>query len=167
MTVIETKERIERELNAMLESFGDARYLARIEIEVAENEIADAPVDTTAIFGTISLGTEDMSDEERLYLPLDAELDDNDIVDDAKFEENLSIFKGRIEMIRNRILSADDYNTELKALIADFDREIEEAYKKELEKLNKESQRRLMYAAIATAAVALIAVIMLVVKQLA
>ncbi len=167
MTVLETKERIERELNAILESFGDAKHLARIEIEVAENEIADAPVDTTAIFGAISLGTEYMSDEERLYLPLDAELDDNDIVDDAKFEENLNIFKGRIEAIRTRILSADDYDAELKALIADFDREIEEAYKRELEKLNKDSQRRLIYAAIATAAVALIAVVILVVKQIA
>ena len=100
MTVNEAKIRIENALAEMAEGFGKAQYLVKCDVQISENEIDGAPVDVTYIFGSLSLGKEDAPEDDRLYLPLDAELDDNDIVDEARFEENLAAFKSRVSPIR-------------------------------------------------------------------
>ena len=95
MTVLETKQRIENELKEIAESFGAASSLVKYSVEVDVNHIEGAPEDITAIFGSLSIGPEGAEGNDRLYLPLDAELDDDDIIDEGKFEESLSKFKAR------------------------------------------------------------------------
>ena len=166
MTVNETKQRIESELKAVAESFGAASSLVKYSVEVEENHIEGAPVDITYIFGSLSIGPEGSSDEDRLYLPLDAELDDNDNVEEAKFEENLASFKEKAEEIRERILAEENYDLAAKALIEEFDREMDEKYRAELERLNKIAKRNLTIAAIAAAGAAVVALIILVASKL-
>lgn len=166
MTVTQTKERIENELKAVKESFGDAASLVKYSVEVEENNIDGAPVDVTFIFGSFSIGTEGASDDDRLYLPLDAELDDDDNVNEESFEENLAIFKERVEEIRTKVLSSDDYNEAVKNIIADFDREIEEKYQAELERANKITKRNLIIASLAAVGAAVIAIVILVIDKL-
>ena len=148
MTVNQTKERIEKELIEVKESFGEAAYLVEYSVEVEENNIEGAPVDVTAVFGSLSIGPEGAVENDRLYLPLDAELDDDDNVDEAAFEKNLEAFKSKVAEIRDRILASDDYNEEAKAVITDFDRDMEEKYQAELEKLNREATRNLAIASV-------------------
>ena len=165
MTVNETKQRIENELKAVADSFGDASALVKYGIEIDINNIEGAPEDVTYIFGSLSIGPEGAEDDDRLYLPLDAELDDDDNVDEEKFNENLEKFKAKVTDIRDRILASNDYNTEVKAIIADFDREMDEKYREEIERLNKVAKKNLIIAAIATVAAAIIATAILVIDK--
>ena len=166
MTVNQTKERIENELIAIKESFGDASSLLKCSVEIEENSIEGAPVDVTYVFGSLSIGPEGSEGDDRLYLPLDAELDDDDNVDEAAFEENLAIFKERVAEIREKVLASDDYNEAVKSIIADFDREMEEKYQAELDKLNKIAKRNLIIAAVATGFAAIVALVILVAQKL-
>lgn len=166
MTVNQTKERIEKELLAVKESFGDASYLVDYSVEVEENNIEGAPVDITCVFGSLSIGPEGSEGNDRLYLPLDAELDDEDNVDEKTFEENLELFKERVDEIREAVLSSDDYNAAVNRIIADFDSEMERKYQAEIERLNRISRRNLIIAAVATAIAGVAAIIILVAQKL-
>lgn len=166
MTVNQTKERIENELSAIKESFGAASPLVNYSVEVEVNDIEGAPVDVTFVFGSLSIGPEGSDENDRLYLPLDAELDDDDNVNEEAFEENLKVFKERIEEIREAVLSSDDYNEAVKKIIADFDTEMERKYQEEIERLNRISRRNLIVAAVATAIAGVAAIIILVAQKL-
>ena len=166
MTVNQTKERIEKELLAIKESFGDAAYLVDYSVEVEENNIDGAPVDITCVFGSLSIGPEGSEANDRLYLPLDAELDDDDNIDEEAFEENLEMFKERVEEIKKVILSSDDYKEAVKSIITNFDAEMEKKYQEEIERLNRISRRNLIVAAIATAIAGVAAIIILVAQKL-
>ena len=167
MTVLETKQRIENELNEVAKSFGPAASLVSCGVEIEVNHIEGAPEDITFVFGSLSIGPEGADENDRLYLPLDAELDDDDIVDEAKFEESLTKFKERAFAIRDRILASEDYTAEVKAIIEDFDREMDEKYRAEIEKLNKAAKKSLIIAAIAAAAASVVAIAVLVIEKLA
>ena len=167
MTVNETKQRIENELKAVAESFGAASTLVNYSVEIDVNPIDGAHDDITYVFGSLSIGPEGADENDKLYLPLDAELDDDDIVDEEKFEKNLAKFNEKVSAIRDRLLAADDYNAEVKAIIEDFDREMDEKYREELEKLNRIAKRNLTIAAAASAAALVIAIIVLVIDKLA
>ena len=167
MTVNETKQRIENELKAIAESFGDAASLVKYEVDVEVNLIEGAPEDVTCVLGSLSIGPDGAGDDDRLYLPLDAELDDNDIIDAEKFEEELAKFKEKVVDIRDRVLASDDYNAAIKLIIEEFDREMDEKYRAEIERLNKVAKRNLTVAAVAAAAAAVIAVAILVIDKLA
>ena len=167
MTVNETKARIEAELAKIKESFGDAADYVSYDVQIGENEIEGATTDITYIFGSLAIGKKDAPEEDKLYLPLDADLDDDDNVDETEFEKNLVAFKERVDTIREKILSSEDYDIAVDAIIADFDREIDEKYRAEIERLNKVAKRNLVLAAAATAAMAIVAVIILVIDKIA
>ena len=167
MTVNETKQRIENELKAMAESFGDASSLVKYEVDVEVNVIEGAPEDVTCVFGSLSIGPEGSEEDDRLYLPLDADLDDDDNVNEELFEKNVLRFRAKAEDIRDRILSSDNYEAEIKAIIEEFDREMDEKYREELNRINKVAKRNLTIAAIAAAAAAVIAIVILVADKLA
>ena len=166
MTVIETKTKIENELKAVVESFGDAKHLVNYSIDIEVNSIEGAHDDITYVFGSLSIGPEGAEDNDRLYLPLDAELDDDDNVDEVAFGKNLEDFKEKANAIKDRILASEDYNAEAKAIIEEFDREMDEMYKKELYRINRIAKRNLTIAAIATAGAALLALVILVINKL-
>lgn len=167
MTVNETRVRIENELKAVAESFGEASSLVKYDVDVEVNVIEGAPEDITSVLGSLSIGPAGSEDEDRLYLPLDAELDDDDIVNEELFLENLKSFKAKAESIRDRILASEDYDAEVKAIIEEFDREMDEKYREELERINRVAKRNLTIAAVAAVAAAVIAIIVLVADKLA
>ena len=167
MTVNETKQRIENELKAVSESFGSASALVKYSVEIGVNHIDGAHDDITYVFGSLAIGPEGANEEDTLYLPLDAELDDDDNVDEERFERNLAKFHEKVAVIRERLLASSDHNNEVKAIIEDFDREMDEKYRAEIEKLNRIARRNLLIAAAATAAAAVIAIAILVIDKLA
>ena len=167
MTVNETRVRIENELKAVAESFGEASSLVKYDVDVEVNVIEGAPEDITSVLGSLSIGPAGSEDEDRLYLPLDAELDDDDIVNEELFLENLKSFKAKAESIRDRILASEDYDAEVKAIIEEFDREMDEKYREELERINRVAKRNLTIAAVAAVVAAVVAIIVLVADRLA
>ena len=166
MNVQETKNVIESELKEIAASFGNASALVQYSVEVSTNKVDDEE-DITYIFGSLSLGRKDASDDERLYLPLDAELDDNGNVDGDKFKESLESFRNKVAPIRDRLATAENPEEELKAIITDFDRQLEDNYKKEIERLNRIAKRNLTLAIIAVSVAAVAALLILVIDKIA
>ncbi len=162
MTVNETKALLEEELKKIYESFGEASHLLKYDVQTEENEIEGAETDYTAVFGTLSIGTDDMTEDERLYLPIDAELDDNDNVDEEKLRSDIEEFKAHVEKIRERILASSDHGNAVHEIIKEYDEEIEAKYKEKLAKMEQDASRRLKIAAIATAIVAAVAAIIVI-----
>lgn len=154
MTVLETRERIEKELSAAKESFGEASSLVSYSID-------------TYIFGSLAFGAPDAEEDDKLYLPLDAELNDDDTVNEESFENSLAIFNERVSEIRERVLASDDYAAEIQAIIADFDRDIEEKYLAEVERLAKLRKRDLLIATGAMLAALVFAMAIFLIKKLA
>lgn len=167
MTVLETKKRIEEELAAVKESFGEASSLVNCSVEVEVNHIEGAEEDITYVFGSLSIGPEGSEENDRLYLPLDAELDDDDIVDEKQFEESLAQFKEKALAIRDRVLASENYNEEVKLIIEEFDREMDEKYRQEMERLNRVAKRNLTIAGVAAAIAVVVAIVVLVAEKLA
>ena len=167
MTVLETKEIIEKELIAAKESFGEASSLVSYSIDIDVNHIEGAPEDITYVFGSLAFGAPDAEENDKLYLPLDAELSDDDTVDAEGFEKTLEIFRERVNEIRERVLASDDYAAEVQSIIADFDRDMEEKYLAEVERLIKARKRDLIIAAGAIAAAAVFALAIFIIGRLA
>ena len=167
MTAYEARTRIENELKAMVESFGEASTLVNYTVDVEVNVIEGAEDDITCVLGSLSIGPEGSSDEDKLYLPLDAELDDDDKINEEHFEKNLEQFKERAVAIRDRVLASSDYESEVKTIIAEFDREMDEKYQAEIERLNKIAKRNLTIAAIAAGIAAVAAIVILVIDKIA
>ena len=166
MNVNETKLIIENELKAAKESFGEASSLVEYSLDVEVNTIEGASDDITCVLGSLSIGPEGSTDDDRLFLPLDAELDDDDNVNSERLYKSIEIFKAKVKEIRDRILASNDYSAEAKAVIEDFDRELDEKYRAEIDKLNKVAKRNLIYAAIAAAAAAVTAILVLVLDKI-
>ena len=154
MTVLETRERIEKELIAAKESFGEASSLVSYSID-------------TYVFGSLAFGAPDAEEDDKLYLPLDAELNDDDTVDEESFESALTVFNERVSEIRERVLASDDYVAEIQAIIADFDRDMEEKYLAEVERLAKIRKKELLLATGAIAAAAVFALAIFIISKLA
>ena len=148
MTVLETKNRIEKELSEIIAGFGKASDYVKFDIQIGENEIENAPTDITYVLGSLIIGKEGASDDEKLYLPLDADLDDDDNVDEEKFNHNLERFKEKVAIIRERLLSCENIDDEVTAIITEIDHAIEESFQAEIERRNQESSRNLIYATI-------------------
>ena len=166
MTANEAKIRIENELKAMAESFGAASPFVKYNVDVEVNVIEGAEDDITSVFGSLSVGAPDSTDDDRLYLPLDTELDDNDNINEESLEEEIAQFKEKAEGIRDRILASDDYAAEVKDIISDFDRKMDEMYQAELEKLNRVARRNLIIASIAAGIASVAAIIILVIGKI-
>ena len=167
MTILETRERIEKELIAAKESFGEASALVSYSIDIDVNLIEGAPEDITYVFGSLAFGAPDADENDKLYLPLDAELSDDDTVDEEAFEKTLEVFHARVDEIRERVLASDDYAAEIQAIIADFDRDIEEKYLAEVERLAKLRKRDLLIASGAMLAALVFAMAIFLIKKLA
>ncbi len=167
MTVLETRERIEKELIAAKESFGEASTLVNYSIDIDVNLIEGAPEDITYVFGSLAFGAPDADENDKLYLPLDAELSDDDTVDEENFEKTLAIFHERVSEIRERVLASDDYAAEVQAIIADFDRDMEEKYLAEVERLRRAAKRDLLIATGAILAAAVFAMAIFIIKKFA
>jgi len=88
-------------------------------------------------------------------------------VNEELFLENLKSFKAKAESIRDRILASEDYDAEVKAIIEEFDREMDEKYREELERINRVAKRNLTIAAVAAVVAAVVAIIVLVADKLA
>ena len=167
MTVLETRERIEKELIAAKESFGEASSLVSYSIDIDVNLIEGAPEDITYVFGSLAFGAPDADENDKLYLPLDAELSDDDTVDAEGFEKTLEVFHERVNEIRERVLASDDYAAEIQAIIADFDHEMEEKYLAEMERLRRAAKRDLLIATGAMLAALVFAAAIFIIKKLA
>lgn len=167
MTVLETKQKIENELKAVVESFGAASSLVSYGIEVDVNHIEGEEQDITCIFGSLSIGPADAEEDDKLYLPLDAELSDDDLVDEELFEKTLTQFKARVANIRERLLASNDYNKEIKKIIEEFDSEMDAKYKAEMDRINSVAKRNLIIAGAATALATVVAIVVLVAEKLA
>ncbi len=111
---------------------------------------------TAYMFGVVMIGTEGMADGDKIYLSLEGEIDINDVVNEEKLAADATAFRERIEGICARLAAAEDKGAEILAIGGEMDRELDERYQAELDRLNATTKSNLRVAL--TAAGVLVAV---------
>lgn len=166
MTINEAKIRLDEEMkyaDSLLSDIDGIKYYARVDETTRDD---DGEVRTVFLFGAIMLATPEMEDEDRVYLSLDAEIDINDNIDTATFEADAAKLRARLEKIRERLLSAEDKAAEIAAIGKDIDREIDEEYRAEIERLNASTKHNLKVAMMGAALLLVVAAVCILVKIL-
>lgn len=114
---------------------------------------------TAYMFGVVMIGTEGMADGDRIYLSLEGEIDINDEVNEEKLNSDAAAFRERLEGICARLAAADDKGAEILAIGGEMDRELDERYQAELDRLNATTKSNLRVALTAAGVLVAVAVI--------
>lgn len=159
MTIAELKNRILEELShadELLSAIEGIEYTAKLE-----------ETDRSAyMFGVVMIGTEGMKDEDRVYLSLEGDIDINDVVDGEKLEADARDFRERLEKIAARLSSAEDKGAEILAIGAEIDKELDEKYQAELDRLNAVTKSNLKVALGAAAVLVIVAAVCIIIGGL-
>ena len=157
MTVNELKIALNGEMEWAKELLSDIdgiEYTA--EVEGAE--------ESSYTFGVVMLGTEEMTEDERIYISLEADINDDDTVDEADFNEQVQAFRTGLCDIAALLRGSDDKRTALLEIGSKIDEELDRAYAAEMEKINRETSERHWIAIGATAVILIVAAVCIAVK---
>ncbi len=157
MTVSELKIALQSEMDFAKELLSDIdgiEYSA--EVEGSE--------DSSYTFGVVMLGTAGMTDEERIYISLEADINADDTVDAEDFGKQVESFRAGLCDIAAALRASDDKTATLLEIGKRIDAELDEAYAKEMERINRETSERLWIAIGATAVILVVAAVCIAVK---
>lgn len=157
MTVNELKIELKKEMEWAKELLSDIEGI-EYTADVEESE------GSSYTFGVVMLGTEGMTEEERIYISLEADINADDTVDEADLKEQVDAFRTGLCDIAAILRGSDDKHATLLEIGSKIDEELDRAYAAELDKINRESSERLWIAIGATAVILVVAAICIAVK---
>ena len=150
MTISELKSRLNEEMEWAKELFSDIDGIEfSAHVEGAE--------DSSYTFGVVMIGAPGMSDEERIYVSLEADIDQDDNVDGEDFVDQAESFRIGLSDIAAALRASEDKAATLSEIGKSIDEKLDEAYAEELAKIDRESSERLKIAVGATIAILLLA----------
>ena len=159
MTVNELKARLESEMawaDSMLTGIDGIIHSA----EVENNE------GTSYVFGVVMIATPEMADEDRIYISLEADISIDDEVDGEGFDRSVSAFRKRIDGISKRLKAVNDPPSLLREIAKEIDSELDEEYKAELARIDRETKDRIKIAVSATVLLLVVAAAAIIVRIL-
>ncbi len=160
MTISELKTRLNEEMEWAKELLSDIDGI-EFSADVEGSE------DSSYTFGVVMIGTAEMSEEEKIYISLEADIDGDDNVDGEDFAKQVESFRIGLSDIAAALRASDDKHKTLSEIGKKIDEELDEAYSKELERINRETSERLKIAIGATAVILIVAAVCIAVKLIA
>ncbi|MBQ2793916.1 MAG: hypothetical protein IJF05_04385 [Clostridia bacterium] len=157
MTVNELKIALEGEMQwarELLSGIEGIEYSA--EVEGSE--------ESSYTFGAVMLGTEGMSDEDRIYISLEVDINDDDTVDKEELDGQIESFRENLSEIAAALKDSEDKTATILEVGKRIDAELDAAYAAELERINRETSDRLWIAIGATAVILVVAAICIAMK---
>lgn len=164
MTVENARLIIMKELEECAALFEGTGVITDYDIEEEKNDTEDG-IETVDLFGAISLSTEGASEDDALFLPLNAELDSSGNVIDGLLEESISLFRARAASCLERIKASDDIKSALSELTHEIDEDIEREYTERLARMDASTKKNLKIAIGATIALLAVAAICILIKR--
>ena len=166
MKYTEAKQKVEALLadaKARLEAYG---VMADSAVEVVENEVEGGEVDILKVFGSIGVGTAELTEDEIFYLSMDLDVYDEEI-DDEDYNAAEKEFGEALGELTARLEGADDKSGAIRELGREIDEALERAHREELERTDRATRRDLTVAVIALVALILVAFGCMLISKLA
>ena len=160
MTVSELKIRLNEEMEWATELFSD---IDGIEFSAT----VEGAEDSTYTFGVVMIGTEGMSEDEKIYISLEADINADDTVDETDFEEQRESFRAGLCDIAAALRNSGDKAATLNEIGRKIDEELDRAYAAELAKIDRETKDRIRIAIGATVVLLAVAAVCIVAKIIA
>ncbi len=157
MTVGELKIALQGEMDWAKELLSDIEGI-EFSAEVEGSE------DSSYTFGVVMLGTAGMTDDERIYISLEADINSDDTVDAEGFASAVESFRSGLCDIAAVLRESDDKAAALSEIGKRIDEELDKAYAAELDRINRETSDRVKIAIGATAVLLLVAAVCIAVK---
>lgn len=160
MTISELKVRLNEEMEWATELFSDIEGIEfSAHVEGAE--------DSSYTFGVVMIGAPGMSDDERIYISLETDINDDDTVNKEDLDEQAESFRIGLSDIAAALRASEDKAATLSEIGTKIDEKLDEAYAEELAKIDRESSERLKIAIGATLTILLLAAGCIIVKIIA
>ena len=160
MTISELKVRLNEEMEWATELFSDIEGIEfSAHVEGAE--------DSSYTFGVVMIGVPGMSDDERIYISLETDINDDDTVNKEDLDEQAESFRIGLSDIAAALRASEDKAATLSEIGTKIDEKLDEAYAEELAKIDRESSERLKIAIGATLTILLLAAGCIIVKIIA
>ena len=160
MTISELKVRLNEEMEWATELFSDIEGIEfSAHVEGAE--------DSSYTFGVVMIGAPGMSDDERIYISLETDINDDDTVNKKDLDEQAESFRIGLSDIAAALRASEDKAATLSEIGTKIDEKLDEAYAEELAKIDRESSERLKIAIGATLTILLLAAGCIIVKIIA
>jgi len=165
MEISLAKEKMNDALERVKASLSSDKIDIVTNVEVATNNVEDGSSQELYIFGSISIACKGISDEDILYLPLDAEIVDGE-VDGEKLEADIAKFEEKIAEIKGRLENTENVAEEIKLIGKEIDDAIDAKFREELAKADELTRKNLKVAVIATVAMLVVAVVCVIIGNL-
>ena len=155
MTISEFEARLNEEMEwagSLLSKIEGIEYSAEVESN------------GSYLFGVVMLANPGMSEEEKIYISLEADMDIDNNVDSEDFERSRAAFRTRIAGICDTLSSVDDPASALVGIAKEIDAELDKQYQAELAKIERETKDRIRIALMATAVLLTVAAIAILIR---
>ena len=157
MTISELKTRLNEEMEWAKELLSDIDG-----IEFSAD--VEGSVDSSYTFGVVMIGTAEMTEDERIYISLEADIDHEDNVDGEDFAKQVESFRIGLSDIASVLRASDNKHKSICEIGKKIDEELDLAYAEELERINRETADRLKIAIGATVIILVVAAVCLLAK---
>lgn len=163
ISINEAKVYLENEIKKAEGMFESLPVSVKGDVSTTYND-TEAGEELIAMFGAVSISTEELEENEIVFLSLDAEViyspsTDTAVVDTTLLDERRDEFFARLSEIRTRLEGSDNVSATIRELNKEMDEQLQKEYEEMLEKLNASSRSNLKFALICTAALLLVAAI--------
>ena len=124
MTISELKVRLNKEMEWATELFSDIEGIEfSAHVEGAE--------DSSYTFGVVMIGAPGMSDDERIYISLETDINDDDTVNKKDLDEQAESFRIGLSDIAAALRASEDKAATLSEIGTKIDEKLDEAYAEE------------------------------------
>ena len=168
ININEAKVYLENEIEKAKGMFENLPVTVRGDVSTTYND-TESGEELISMFGAVSISTEELEENEILFLSLDAEViyspsTDTAVVDTALLDERRDELFEKLGEIRTRLEGAENASATIRELNKEIDEQLQAQYQQMLEKLNASSKSNLKFALICTAALLVVAAICIVIN---
>ena len=148
-----------------IELEGEMKWACSLLAEIEGIEYsAEVESNGSYLFGVVMLANPGMSEDEKIYISLEADMDIDNNVDSEDFERSRAAFRTRIAGICDTLSSVNDPASALVGIAKEIDAELDKQYQAELAKIERETKDRIRIALMATAVLLTVAAIAILIR---
>lgn len=157
MTLLEARETAEAALKSAEEILKDTGANVLTALEVAENDLGDGNSEALLVLGTVSLTTEELSEEDTYYISFEANVSDGEVNAD-ELNDAIDAFITNATYVASRFNEGTSATEVIRELDREVDERLEAEYNEAVEAAHRATKRDIKMAIIAIAVLLVVAV---------
>ncbi len=170
ISIEEARAYLDNEMKKAEAMFENLPVTVRCDVSTTYNDTEQGE-ELISMFGAVAISTDELEENETLFLSLDADViyspsTDTAVVDTDTLDQRRDELFGRLLDIRTRLEGSDNVSATIKEINKEFDEQLQKEYEEMLEGLNASSKSNLKFALACTAVLLVVAVICIVINAI-